>query len=126
MERTMNATEARAARRKAGSSTLEERLRRDPGMSRRIDKHLAHLRLEQQMIDAMQRQHVTAAELARRVSRQPSAISRDLKGGLSKAKIGRVEELAEAVGYDFVPLVLPRDRKERREALERLTRELAS
>jgi hypothetical protein len=68
-------------------------------MSRRIDKHLAHLRLE---------------------------ISRDLRGGLSRAKIGRVEELAEAVGYDFVLLVLPRDRKQRREALERLTRELAS
>jgi predicted transcriptional regulator len=93
-------------------------------MARRIDKHLAHLRLEQQMIDAMQHQHVTAAELARRVSRQPSAISRDLNGGLSKAKIGRIEEMAEAVGYDFVPLVLPRDREERRKALDRLRREL--
>lgn len=122
----MNASEARAARRRAGKSTLEERLRKNPQMAQRIDKHLAHLRLEQQMIDAMQRQHISAAELARRVSRQPSAISRDLKGGLSKAKIGRVEQLAEAVGYDFVPLVLPRDQKERREALRRLTRELAS
>jgi len=93
-------------------------------MAQRIDKQLAHLRLEQQMADAMQRQHVSAAELARRVSRQPSAISRDLKGGLSKAKIGRVEDMAEAVDHDFVALVLPRDPKERRETLERLTREL--
>lgn len=121
----MNAIEARAARRRAGKTTLEQRLRKSPEMARRIDRHLAHLRLEQQMADAMQRQHVTAAELARRLSRQPSAISRDLKGGLSKAKIGRVEDMAEAVGYDFVALVLPRDPKERRETLERLTRELA-
>jgi hypothetical protein len=121
----MNATEARAARRRAGKSTLEERLRSEPDMAQRIDKHLSHFRLEQQMIDAMQRQHVTAAELARRVSRQPSAISRDLNGGLSKAKIGRVEEMARAVGYDFVPLVLPRDREERRQTLERLRCELA-
>lgn len=120
----MNASEARTARRQAEKSTLEERLRQSPAMAQRIDKQLAHLRLEQQMIDAMQHQQVTAAELARRVSRQPSAISRDLKGGLSKAKIGRVEEMAEAVGYDFVALVLPRDREERRKALVRLTREL--
>jgi hypothetical protein len=120
----MNAIEARAARRRAGKTTLEQRLRKSPEMAQRIDRHLAHLRLEQQMADAMQRQHVTAAELARRLSRQPSAISRDLKGGLSKAKIGRVEDMAEAVGYDFVALVLPRDPKERRETLERLTREL--
>ncbi len=120
----MNAIEARNARRRAGKTTLEERLRQDPEMAQRIDKQLAHLRLEQQMADAMQRQHVSAAELARRVARQPSAISRDLKGGLSKAKIGRVEDMAEAVDHDFVALVLPRDPKERRETLERLTREL--
>lgn len=81
----MNASEARAARRAAGVKTLEERMREDPATNARIEKYLARLRLEQQMIDAMDRAHVTAAELARRVSRQPSAISRDLNGGLSKA-----------------------------------------
>ena len=120
----MNAVEARTARRRAGTKTLEQRLRENPEMAQRIDKQMAHLRLEQQMLDAMERAHVTAAELARRISRQPSAISRDLHGGLSKAKIGRVEEMAEAVGYEFVGLVLPRDREERRKALQRVTREL--
>lgn len=95
-------------------------------MARRIDKQLAHLRLEQQMIDAMARERVTAAELARRIACPPSAISRDLRGGLSKAKIGRIEEMAAAVGHDFVALVLPRDREERRSALARLTRDLAT
>jgi transcriptional regulator with XRE-family HTH domain len=120
----MNAVEARAARRQAGKMTLEQRLRENPKMAQRIDKKLAHLRLEQQMIDAMEQEHVTAAELARRISRQPSAISRDLNGGLSKAKIGRVEEMAEALGYDFVGLLLPRDREARRKTLQRVTREL--
>jgi len=121
----MNAIEARAARQRAGKTTLEERLRKNPEMAQLIDKQLADLRLEQQMIDAMEREHVNAAELARRVSRRPSAISRDLKGGLSKAKIGRIEEMVEAVDHDFVVLVLPRDPEERRETLKRLTRELA-
>jgi predicted TIM-barrel fold metal-dependent hydrolase len=120
----MTAREARAVRRRDGKTTLEERMRQEPNAARRIDTHLAHLRLEQQMADAMQRQHVTAAELARRVSRQPSAISRDLSGGLSKAKLGRVEEMAAAVDCDFVVFVLPRDREQRRETIERLTREL--
>jgi hypothetical protein len=124
MENIMNAIEARAARRKAGKTTLEERLRQNPEMAQRIDKHLAHLRLEQQMVDAMERQHVNAAELARRMARQPSAISRDLRGGLSKAKIGRVEDMAAAVDHEFVGLVLPRNPQERRQALERVTREL--
>jgi transcriptional regulator with XRE-family HTH domain len=122
----MDAVEARAARRQAGKKTLEQRLREHPEMAHRIDKQMAHLRLEQQMVDAMERENVTAAELARRISRQPSAISRDLNGALSKAKIGRVEEMAEAVGYDFVGLLLPRDREQRRKTLERITRELVT
>ena len=48
----MNAIEARAARQRAGITTLEERLRANPEMAQRIEKQLAHLQLEQQMIDA--------------------------------------------------------------------------
>ena len=48
----MNAIEARAARQRAGMTTLEERLRKNPEMAQRIEKQLAHLRLEQQMVDA--------------------------------------------------------------------------
>ena len=50
----MNAIDAQVARRRASKPTLEERLRRDPEMAQRIDKHLAHLRHEQQHLDAMQ------------------------------------------------------------------------
>jgi hypothetical protein len=106
-------------------NTLEERLREDPVMSARIDRHLTHLRLEQQMIEAMDRQRVSAAELARRVSRPPSAISRDLNGGLSKAKLGRLEELAEAVNHDLVVLVLPREPRARHKVLERASHDLS-
>ena len=122
----MDAAEARNARRSAGKKSLEQRLRLDPGMAAKIDRHLVDLGLEQQMIDAMEREHVTAAELARRVDRKPSAISRDLNGGLSKAKFARIQELANAVGHDVVPLVLPRDAEQRRHALERVARELTN
>jgi hypothetical protein len=49
----MNAIEARAARQRAGMTTLEERLRKNPEMAQRIEKQLGRLRLEQQMIGAL-------------------------------------------------------------------------
>jgi hypothetical protein len=110
----MNAHEARARRRASGRKTLEERLRQDPERTRRIDEHLVELRLEQQFIDAMEHQHMSAAELARRVKRQPAAISRDLAGGLSAAKLGRVREMAAAVDCDVLTLLIPHDPEERK------------
>jgi hypothetical protein len=49
---TMNASEARAARRRAGIASSEERLRKDPEMAQRIEEQLAHLQLEQRLMDA--------------------------------------------------------------------------
>lgn len=48
----MNASAARVVRRRAGITTLEDRLRKDPQMAQRIEKQLAHLQLEQQLIYA--------------------------------------------------------------------------
>jgi len=114
----MNAHEAHAQRRASGKTTLEQRLRRDPERSRRIDEHLAELRLEQQFLEAMERQHMVAAELARRVKRQPASISRDLAGGLSAAKLGRVREMAAAVDCEVLTLLIPHDPDERKKVID--------
>src|SRR5665213_1687739 len=82
-ETIMGAVEAREERRKRGLTTLEERLRQDPDVARRMDVHLDALRLEQQFVDAMRRRSITSADLARLVNRKPAGISRDLAGGLS-------------------------------------------
>lgn len=115
----MNATEARQARKATGKQTLSQRLRENPEMASKIDAYLADLQLEQQFIDAMQEQHVTAAELARRTNRKPAAISRDLTGGLSGAKLGRVREMAAAVDCDVVALLVPRDPTRREKVVAR-------
>lgn len=121
---TMIADEAFRARRAAGIKTLAERMREDPERARRMDNILAQLRLEQQFFEAMEELGVSAAELARRTKRKPAAISRDLAGGFSAAKLGRLREMADAIGYDVVPLLLPRDRNERRSKLKRIVKEL--
>lgn len=66
----MNAIEARASRHRAGKSTLEVRLRRNPAMAQRIDKRLARLGVEQQMIDALQRHHACCRTCAPQASRR--------------------------------------------------------
>jgi len=97
------------------------RTRRGPPASTAIWKSCGW---KQQFIDAMEQQHISAAELARRVNRKPASISRDLSGGLSTAKLGRVREMADAVGYDVVALLVPRDPVERKKAIGRVAKEL--
>lgn len=113
----MNASEAREARRAGGKRNLSQRLRDNPEVAARIDAYLDGFRLEQQFLDAMQEEDVSAAELARRTNRKPAAISRDLGGGLGGAKLGRVREMAAAVGYDVVAVLVPKDPKRREKVL---------
>ena len=122
----MNATEARKQRQAAMQDSLSTRLRADAEMAHRIDAHLEELRLEQQFLDAMHAQHITGAELARRTKSKPASISRDLAGGLSSAKLGRVRQMADAVGYDVVTLLIPRERVERKKAIDRLSHDLTA
>jgi hypothetical protein len=119
----MNAIEARNARKAKRQKNLSQRLREDSDMARRIDAYLEDLRLEQQFIDEMQHEKISAAELARRTKRKPAAISRDLAGGLSSAKLGRVREMAAAIDCDVVAFLVPRDPVRRAEAVGRMTAE---
>jgi transcriptional regulator with XRE-family HTH domain len=70
----------------------------------------------EQLVQAiMEHEHVTAAELARRLNAKPPQISRDLRGGLSKATLSRLSMIAEALGYDFFPALVPRADEAKRE-----------
>lgn len=67
---------------------------------------------------------VNATEFARRINRKPASISRDLAGGLSSAKLGRVREMANAAGYDVVAVLVPQDPVERRKTLAKVSKRL--
>ncbi len=121
----MNAIEARKQRQAAKQKSLSTRIRENAEMARRIDAYVEELGLEQQFIDAMQSQNISGAELARRTKSKPAAVSRDLAGGLSSAKLGRVREMAAAVGYDVITLLVPRDPSERRKTIEKVSRDLS-
>lgn len=85
-------------------------------MAARIDALVAEASREMMVRDIMELESITAAELARRVKAKPPQISRDLEGGLRKASLSRVNQIAQALGYDFVPLLIPRNDKKKHEA----------
>lgn len=60
---------------------------------------------------ALRASGVSQVELAERVGVTPAAISRDLKHGLQKAQLDRLQRLANAIAYDVVVLLRPRGRK---------------
>ena len=112
MARIMSADEARKRR---GGTSLVERTKRDPVRAAQINALVAEASVEQLLQRIMELEHVTAAELARRMNAKPPQISRDLHGGLSRATLSRLVMIAEALGYDFVPAFVPRTKDRRRE-----------
>jgi hypothetical protein len=110
----MNASDARSRR---GGPTLFEREMANADIRERVEAERADISLELQVRGAMNAANLTPADLARLLSVPRSTISRDLKGGLSNAKLGRVRAIADKLNYDVVPLVLPREPGARRLAV---------
>jgi transcriptional regulator with XRE-family HTH domain len=117
----MNATEARKRR---GGSSLLERVKADPVRAARIDRLVASAFVEQLVQAIMDHEHVSAAELARRLNTKPPQISRDLHGGLSRATLSRLSMIAEALGYDFFPAFVPRSDESKRKRFLDMYRKL--
>jgi len=101
-------------RKTRGGSTLIERVKSDPARAARIDQLIAHASIEQFVEAIMERKHVSVAELARRMKAKAPQISRDLNGGLSRVTISRLSTIADALGYDFVPALVPRSDESKR------------
>lgn len=75
----------------------------DPAYRKRHEESYERLKLEAQLLNALERKHWTYADLAKVMHTQKSAISRDLKdGGLRSASMARVAKMAEALGLKLV------------------------
>jgi predicted XRE-type DNA-binding protein len=117
----MNADEFAKRLRAQGIPTLVERIRRDPVRAARIDRELLAISLEDQIFRIMKKSKITATELAKKLKVPKSQISRDLNGGLSKARLGRLHQIAAALNHDLVAVVVPHDlTKARKKKLSQL------
>lgn len=83
--------------------SLLERKMQDPAYRKRHEESYELLKLEIQLLNALERKHWTYADLAKVMHTQKSAISRDLKGGgLETASMARIAKMAEALGLRLV------------------------
>ena len=108
---------ARRTHRRSGS-TLVERLRQEPRQARVLDAKVAAFKLEDQISRAMVEQGISATQLAALLDADKGMISRDLRGGISRANYQRIVGMAQALDRDVVTLVLPRGRTKRKKTLE--------
>jgi predicted XRE-type DNA-binding protein len=97
--------------------TLFERELSNPKIRKLVDAEREAISLEMQFRQAMEAENVSAAKLADMLEVPASSVSRDLGGGLSKAKLGRIQAIAQKLNHELIPLVLPRDPKARKLAV---------
>lgn len=90
---------------------LLARKREDPAYRKRHEESYELLKLEVQMLRALERKHWSYADLARALRTQKSAVSRDLKGGgLRTASLARVARMAEVLGLRLFSFCVPADK----------------
>ncbi|NNM99388.1 MAG: helix-turn-helix transcriptional regulator [Candidatus Eremiobacteraeota bacterium] len=97
---------------------------RSPKRAARITEMAAVFSLEHQIHRAMEEANVSSNELAARLGADKAVVSRDLSGGLSRAKFQRIVRVADALDCDVVPLMLPRDTRKRKQQLVKAFAEL--
>jgi hypothetical protein len=100
--------------------SLVARFRSNPKMAALMDQEKAALKLEIQFEEQLKRTNQSAAQLARRIGAPRSSVSRDLSGGISRARLQRVAAMADAVECDSVMLLIPREAKAREEKIDEI------
>lgn len=86
-----------------------------------FEREYQEFKLEMQFLMALEEQGLTYEKFAKKIGSSKGNVSRDLKGhGLEKATIDRVVRMAQALGLEFLPLLLPKDRRQRRKKLQEL------
>ena len=79
--------------------------------------------VEVQILRAIEQNGITMMDLADISGMQLSNVSRDLsQKKIRRATLPKIAKYADALDRDFVPLLLPRTRTERRKVLSRLQR----
>jgi len=89
--------------------SLFEQEMEDPGFCARFEEEHEIFKIEVQLLAALERRGLTYEQLAKELHTTKGNISRDLRqGGISTAKIGRIQRMADILGLAFIPLMLPK------------------
>ncbi|MBI4064096.1 MAG: hypothetical protein HY401_07335 [Elusimicrobia bacterium] len=96
---------------KKPQSLLDKKLA-DPAFRKRFETGYAAFELEVQILKALEKKKWTYQNLAKASGTSKSNISRDLsKGAIRKASLERINRIVQALGYGFIPLLVPLNRE---------------
>ncbi len=89
--------------------SLLERKKGNPDYRKRHEESYELLKLGIQILNILEKKHMTYSDLAKAMHTQKSNISRDLKGGgIKNASLSRIQKIADAIGMKFLPIFLPK------------------
>ena len=87
---------------------LLERKLENPVYRTRFERQYPAFVLEVQILKALEEKGWTFEDLARKLHTKKNNVSRDLSaGGIRSATIKRLSRMAEALGMEFLPLLIP-------------------
>jgi predicted XRE-type DNA-binding protein len=100
--------------------TLFDREMARPDFRRKYESEREAFDLEVQLLNMIEQEKISLAALARQLGVPRSNVSRDLAGGIRRATLPRVGQIARALNAEFVPVILPHERAGRREIIRKL------
>lgn len=101
--------------------TLFEKRMENASFREKFEAHEKEFQLELQFLNALEKEGLTYEEFGKRINSSKGNVARDLKTkGLGRATLHRIEKMANALGLEFVPLLLPKNRRQRAEKLDQL------
>jgi transcriptional regulator with XRE-family HTH domain len=94
---------------KAKKKSLFNEKMKDDKFKKKFETQKNLFELEYQIAMAMESQGITQAELAKRLDIDKSVVSKDMSGALKKAGMKKLQEIAEALNCEFVPMFIPKE-----------------
>ncbi len=92
------------------AETLFEREMNSPSFRKAYRAEKKAFVLELQIAKALKEKGWTYDEFAKRVGTAKSHVCRDLKGGLERATLSRVQRMAKALHMRYLPILIPEDK----------------
>lgn len=101
--------------------TLFEKEMEKSHFKENFEREYQEFQLEVQLLQALEDQGLTYEKFAEKIGSSKGNVARDLKTvGLKKATLDRVVRMAQALNLEFIPLLLPKGRKQRKKKLAEL------
>jgi transcriptional regulator with XRE-family HTH domain len=96
---------------KKNKQSLFKKMMKNDDFKQEYDVEKQIFEIEYQLAKIMEENGISQKVLAERLGIDKSVVSKDLSGALSKAGVQKLQAIAEAIGCEFIPLFIPKNKK---------------